>query len=145
MTSASTTRKVNAGPDHEGGLARARGAPCHRPRAAASSVRTTVVPTATTRPPRRARGGDGLRRLRGDDVGLGLEAVVLDVLHRDRAEGARADVQDDLRDGDAGRAQRVEQSRREMQPRGGRGHAALLARVHRLVAVAVFGRSGRRM
>src|SRR5437879_10148919 len=68
--------------------------------------------------------------------------MVREVVHLDRLEGAGADVQIERRDGRASCAHALEQLRREMQSGSGRRHAAVVCRIHRLVAVAIFGARG---
>ena len=63
----------------------------------ASRVRTEVVPTATTRPPRALARATACAVSAGHDVGLRQHAVVLDPRRGHGAERARADVQHDLR------------------------------------------------
>ena len=61
------------------------------------------------------------------------------VVHAHRLEGAGADVQGDVAELDAARAQRVQQRVVEMQAGGRRGDRAEFAREHGLVALVVVG------
>ena len=61
------------------------------------------------------------------------------VVGLDRLEGAGADMQIQLGECYAFVAQPVQQVAREMQPGGGGGDAAVMRRVHGLVALAVLG------
>jgi hypothetical protein len=72
-----------------------------------------------------------------DLVRLLLHRVILDAVHSHRLERAVADVQRDLRDLDAARHQRRQQRGREMQPCCRRRHRPALARVHRLIPIAI--------
>ena len=60
-------------------------------------MRSTVVPTATTRPPRRARALDRGDGLRPELEALAMHPVLVGVERPDRQEGAGADVQRDER------------------------------------------------
>ena len=95
------------------------------------------MPTATMRPPARARcvdagGGRGV-----DDAALGVHAVLARVVGLDRQKRAGADMQGHRDPVDAARREPVEQSGREMQPGGRRRDGALGAGEHRLVVGAV--------
>ena len=85
---------------------------------------------------------DGRRRLRAHRVRLGVQRVAGEVVHLDRFEGTGADVQVQRRDRRPARPHSIHQLRREMQPGGGCGDAAVVCGVHRLVAGAVL-RDGR--
>jgi hypothetical protein len=105
-----------------------------------SSVRTVVVPTATTRPPR-ARAAmarcvaSALRTTR-------CASVLGDVLGLHRLEGAGAHVQRDAGALHTAGFQLGQQAFVEMQCGGRRGHCARHAREHGLVAARVVGRIG---
>src|SRR6185295_413629 len=80
---------------------------------------------------------DGRGRARADLGPLGVHAVLLHVLHADRRERADADVQRDAHDLDAALANRVEESRREVEAGRRRGDGALAVGEDGLIAVAV--------
>src|SRR3989442_464826 len=88
----------------------------------------------------RRAGRDALRRRLRQPEGFRLEAVLLDVGRPHRLEGAGADVQGQHGRGHARGGERLEELLGEMQPRRGRGDGALLARVDRLVALAIQDR-----
>src|SRR4029453_14079674 len=100
VTSASTTRNVNPG----------------RTTSAVSPAPAGTRPSSPPAPPAAPRGTRGRDRVRGffgNDIGLGLEVVVLDLIRRDRPEGARAHVKHHLRGPDARGAQRLQEGRGE--------------------------------
>ena len=118
--------------------------PCCPPaRAADSSARTTVVPTATTRPPRARAARNGRAGRRPDRGALGVQRVRREILAAHRLEGARPDVQRHERALHAARLERRDQRRVEVQARRRRRHRARLAREDALVALAIGG-AGRR-
>ena len=109
------------------------------PRAAVSSARTLVVPTATTRPPRARQRSTAAHVSADTSQPFGVQLVVLDALRAHGRERAGADVQRQERALDAARRERVEHRRIEVQPRRRRRDGARRAREHGLVALAVRG------
>ena len=97
-----------AGRDEDVGLARERRRAMPSAPAALSSSRSDVVPTATMRPPARARGIERRGRLGGDLAPFGVHAVLGRVVGLHRQEGAGADVQRHEVPGDAARLQRAQ-------------------------------------
>ena len=102
-----------------------------------SSARTTVVPTATTRPPRARVAPHLLDQGRAHVQPFAVHAVFAHIIHAHRLEGARAHVQGDVAEFDALFAQRLQQRLVEMQAGGRRRHRAELAREHGLVTLVV--------
>ena len=68
-----------------------------------------------------------------------MHAVLREILHAHRLEGACADVQGHAGNAHAALVQAREQGLVEVQPGGGRGHRAGVARIDRLVAPLVLG------
>src|SRR5207247_787746 len=73
----------------------------------------------------------------GNRHALGREPVVLDRRRLDGTKGPRTDVQRDLVELDAPRAQAIEQGVREVQAGGRRRHRPRWPRVHRLIALPI--------
>ena len=82
-------------------------------------------------------GVDAPGRVLADLIVLGVHLVLLHVLHLHRAEGAQTHVQQHRHDVHALCPDALHQLRREVQARRGCGGAALLLRVHRLVALPI--------
>ena len=101
-------------------------------------VRTLVVPTATRRDAarRRAALSSPMR------VALGVQAAVFHALGVQRLERPQAHVQGHGGHIRSAPAASLQNLRREMQPRGGRGDRSALAGEDRLVALAVGGGIG---
>lgn len=87
--------------------------------------------------PRRARGAETLGRRFVEKSGLGVHDVLLGVLDLDGEESAGADMKRERQPFDSPRRERLEQRRREVQPRRGRGDRAFLRGEDRLVVRAV--------
>src|SRR5438876_451853 len=85
---------------------------------------------------------DGRRRPFAHDIRFPVHPVAPDVIHLHGLERPGADVEIELRHGDALRAEPRQQLKREVQPRGGRGDAAVVRRVDGLVALAIVGARG---
>ncbi len=90
----------------------------------------------------RARRLQGARRVGGNDETLPLHAVLVHQLGGHRLEGADADVQRHRGALDSRRLEPPEQRGVEVQPGGGRGDGAGLAREHGLIALAIGGLVG---
>ena len=88
------------------------------PRAADSSARTLVVPTATTRHAAAA----GVERLGRHAVLLAVDDVILRTIRDDGTERVEADDELDGADLDVTSAASLQQPGREVQPRSRRGH-----------------------
>ena len=106
---------------------------------ALSSARTTVVPTAITRPPS-AR----VRRILSISAAPTLShsrvhVMVFQIVLAHRLERAGADMQRDVTELDAALAQPLEHRLVEMQTRRRCRHGTRLARIHGLVAFRVTG------
>ena len=117
-----------------------RAGPCGKPsvlRAALSSSRSDVVPTATTRLPRARAAFTRRGRRVGDLAGFGMHLVVGGVVGLDRQKGSRPDMQRHEMPLDALGVERREQLRREVQPGRRRRDGALVAGKDRLVVAAV--------
>ena len=108
-------------------------------RAAASSDRATVVPTATTRPSLRARPRDRRARRPRRSRPPRPPSVPGRVVRRDRLERPRSDRERQVGDLDAAVGERREDSGREVEARRRRRHRERLAREDRLVRLAVVG------
>ena len=91
-------------------------------RAAVSSERTLVVPTAITRPAR-AAGRHRIDHLLRHFQPLTMHMVFFYALHAHRLEGAGTDMQGDIGGLDPGIAQCIQQGLIEMQPGGRSRHA----------------------
>ena len=114
--------------------------------AALSSRRSDVEPTATMRPPARARRVERVGRRRADDAVLGMHPVIGRVVGLHRQERAGADMQRHGVHADAARLQPRHQIVGEMQSGGRRRDRAFVVREQRLVvgAVLVVGGAARR-
>src|SRR5256712_9093983 len=78
--------------------------------------------------------GDGRRRPVAHDIRFQVHPVAPDVIHLHGLERPGADVEIELGHGDALRAEPRQQLKREVQPRGGRGDAAVVRRPPRPAA-----------
>ena len=85
---------------------------------------------------------DGRRRPVAHDIRFQVHPVAPHVIHLHGLERPGADVEIELGHGDALRAEPRQQLKREVQPRGGRGDAAVVRRVDGLVALAIVGARG---
>jgi hypothetical protein len=112
------------------------------PRAADSSARSAVVPTATMRPPAARVASDGGHGPGADLEPLAVHAVLGDALHAHRLEGAGADMQRHARLLHAALLQRLQQRLVEVQRRRGRRHGSGTVGEDGLVARLVLGRIG---
>ena len=105
-------------------------------RAAASSARTTVVPTATTRPPR-AVSSDPVPRP-GRTHFFRLERVTGRVVGSHRFERAGPNGERQIGDGDRALGETVEHFRREVETRSGCGDRERFAGENRLIGLAIL-------
>ncbi len=102
-----------------------------------SSVRTEVVPTAHSLAPPDRAAVQSLGRVDVEAVPLGMQPVLGHFFHLHGLERSRPDVEQDVRQLHAARCERGQQVAGKVQAGGRRGDGTLLARVHRLVALAV--------
>ena len=136
MSSASTAADAVAGEDEDPRLAGER-LQLAVARSALSSARTTVVPTAITRPPRGARARDLLDQRRADVEPLAVHHVLARSSTRTGWNVPAPTCRVTWPNSHAARAQRLQQRLVEMQAGGRRGDRAELAREHGLVALVV--------
>ena len=102
-----------------------------------SSVRTVVVPAATTLRPSRRAAFSSIRGRLGKRVAFRVQMDLLHALDAHRLKCPQPYMQSDIRDAHAARANPVENLRSEMQARRWSSDRSALLRVDRLISLAV--------
>ena len=106
-------------------------------RAQCSSVRTVVVPAATTRRPSWSARLDLQSRFRGQRIPFGVEANLCHLRHPDWLEGAQPDMEGQVGDENASGADSLQDGRGEVQPGSGCGDGTALPGKDGLVALPI--------
>ena len=107
-------------------------------RAAVSSARTTVVPIATTRPPRALHAATALHEIGTHRDPLAVHTMCRQLLNTHRLKRSGADVQRQPRDRDTDRRAPIEQGLVEVQPGCRRRHRTTMLREHGCFTVDRF-------
>jgi len=116
-------------PGSDSAVGRLRSAVLERPRACGSDCNyaPALIESAI----------DGLRGGGRNLADFAVQLVILDALHPHRLEGSKPDVQSDRGGGNASGLDARKNFPGEVQPGGGGGHRTWLARIDRLVAIAI--------